>query len=81
MRIKPEDFLRVQFRIGKSVCDNELSATDDIDVIDFAIRKQIPMRVVKSPVYGSDRCPRCNDTITKSVHYCSQCGQKLEWRI
>jgi uncharacterized OB-fold protein len=25
------------------------------------------------------RCPRCGTILTRSHHYCWNCGQKLEW--
>lgn len=40
----------------------------------------IARRVVKSEKYGSHRCPRCDRVLYRSEHYCSQCGQKLDWR-
>lgn len=35
--------------------------------------------VIKSPKYGSPRCPICNGVMQKSYHYCPICGQKLGW--
>ena len=37
--------------------------------------------VVTNRRYYSYRCPRCNKVVYPSEHYCSQCGQKLDWRI
>lgn len=50
------------------------------DKIEFALQKQISKQVVKSPKYNSDRCPKCDKVVYISQHYCSQCGQKLDWR-
>ena len=46
-----------------------------------ALEKQVRQKVIKSPKYGSDRCPRCNGNVFRSYHFCSQCGQKLDWNI
>ena len=46
-----------------------------------ALEKVEPKAVVKSETYGSDRCPKCDNVIYRSQHYCSQCGQKFDWRI
>ena len=37
--------------------------------------------VVRNEKYGNFRCPRCNKVVYRSEHYCSQCGNKLDWRI
>lgn len=79
MRIKEEDYKRVHLRLGLKVYSGEVAASEDIDVIGFALEKQIAKQVVKSPKYNSDRCPRCNDVVNISAHYCKQCGQKLRW--
>ena len=46
-----------------------------------ALEKQVRQKVIKSPKYESDRCPRCNGNVFRSHHFCSQCGQKLDWSI
>lgn len=34
----------------------------------------------RSEKFNNNRCPHCDDIVYVSSHYCSQCGQKLEWR-
>lgn len=46
-----------------------------------ANNKQVGKRVVKNEKYNNYRCPCCNAVIYTSQHYCSQCGQKFDWRI
>lgn len=40
----------------------------------------ISIPVIKSEKYGNYRCGHCNAVIYISQHYCSQCGQGLDWR-
>ena len=42
--------------------------------------KQIGNEVIRNEKYHNYRCPRCNKVVGLSDHYCSQCGQKLDWR-
>ena len=79
MRIKEEDYKRVHLRLGMKVYSGDVTANEDIDVIGFALQKQISKHVVKSPKYNSDRCPVCDKVVYRSEHYCSQCGQKIGW--
>lgn len=44
------------------------------------VEDQAGKKVVTNEKYGSCRCPRCNKVVGISEHYCSQCGQKLDWR-
>ena len=81
MRIKEEDYQRVHLRLSTKVYSDEVPATEDVDVIGFALQKQISKKVVKSTKYNSMRCPKCDGIVYASNHYCSQCGQKLDWRI
>ena len=80
MRIKEEDYKKVYFKIGCQVYDGKIIATEELDIIGFALQKQISKQVVKSPKYNSDRCPKCDYLVYHSHHYCPQCGQKLDWR-
>lgn len=44
-----------------------------------ALKKQISKKPKTEPFYGG-RCIVCNALIpNKSVNYCHDCGQKLEW--
>ena len=44
-----------------------------------ALEKQVRQKVVKSPKYGSNRCPRCDSVVFRGHSFCSGCGQKLDW--
>jgi len=80
MKIGSDEYRKVYFKIGCQVYDGKIPATKELDVIGFALEKQIPKYVVKSPKFNGDRCPVCNDVVYRSAHYCKQCGQKLDWR-
>lgn len=52
-------------------------------------KKEIPMELVpKVDDYGNEKmvCPRCGNTvwsglsIAKKSPYCSNCGQKIDWK-
>lgn len=40
----------------------------------------IALPVIKNEKHGSYRCAYCNAVVHISQHYCSQCGQQLDWR-
>lgn len=45
----------------------------------------VPARDIERPVLcreslGDHLCPVCASIVMKSDRYCSQCGQKLEWK-
>ena len=81
MRIKEEDYKKAVFSISSKIYNEEIPATEDIDILVHATKKQIGKRVVLNNEYNSYRCPCCNIIIYRSNQYCSQCGQKLDWRF
>ena len=81
MRIKEEDYKKAILSISSKIYDEEIPATKDIDILIYATKKQIAKKIAVSEKYNSYRCPCCNDNVNRSAHYCSQCGQKLDWRI
>ena len=80
MRIKEEDYKKAIFSISSKIYDEKIPATEDMDILVYATKKQIGKRVVWNNKYNNYRCPCCNGQIHRSNHYCSQCGQKLNWR-
>lgn len=50
-----------------------------IKTIISALEKQMRQPVIKNAKYNSDRCPRCDGHVFGRQHFCSQCGQKLDW--
>lgn len=42
--------------------------------------REVGISPVRSEKFDNYRCPHCNDVVYRSAHYCSQCGQKLDWR-
>lgn len=81
MKIKEGDYRKAIFSISSKIYDEEIPATNDIDILVYAANKQIGKKVAVSEKYNSYRCPCCNGNATRSMHYCGQCGQKLDWRI
>lgn len=81
MKIKEEDYKKAIFSISSKIYDEEIPATKDIDILVHATNKQIGKKVAISEKYNSYRCPCCDNNVGRSNHYCSQCGQKLDWRI
>ena len=54
-----------------------------IDMAIQALEKQIPKKPVKKsfivPYEGINVCPSCKEPLGGKRHYCSKCGQKLDW--
>ena len=54
-----------------------------IDMAINALEKQIPNKPVKKsfivPYEGINVCPSCKEPLGGKRHYCSKCGQKLDW--
>ena len=42
--------------------------------------REVGMSVVRNENNGDCRCPHCHDRVYYPSLYCSECGQKLEWR-
>jgi len=80
MRIKEDDYKKAVLSISEKVYENEIPATKDIDILVYAANKQIGKKVKLSEKFNSNRCPCCDKVVFRSEHYCSQCGQKLDWR-
>ena len=80
MRIKEEDYKKAVCLISSKIYNEEIQPTNDIDILVYATKKQIGKKVVISDRYNNYRCPCCNGNVFRSAHYCSQCGQKLDWR-
>ena len=80
MRVKEDDYRKAILSVSAKIYDGEIPATGDMDILVWATKKQIGRKVVISEKYNSDRCPRCNYVVYRSNHYCSECGQKLDWR-
>lgn len=81
MIIKEEDYEKALFDISLKIYADRIPATKEMDILIFATKKQIGKKVVKSIKYNNHRCPCCDNVISKYENYCSQCGQKLNWRI
>ena len=49
----------------------------------IALEKQIAKKPVKKsfivPYEGINVCPSCKQPLDDKRHYCSKCGQKLDW--
>lgn len=56
-------------------------AFNETPAVEVDMHKLIGRRVVRNEKYNNYRCPRCNGIIYESYHYCSQCGQKFDWRM
>lgn len=73
--------------------DSDYYANDeDVKIIHEAIRKankydekEKPKKVIEATAYGTTRaskCPICNKRYSRAhkKEYCSNCGQKLDWK-
>ena len=82
MKLKEIDYETAVFSMSSKVYNNEISSRHDkdISILIHATKKQIGKKVVRSEKYGSYRCPCCDAVIHRTQHYCSQCGQKFDWR-
>lgn len=81
MRTKPDEYEKALFTIETKILSGVIPATSDMDIATKAIKKQIGQKVAFGKRYESNRCPCCNAVVNPSEHYCSQCGQKLDWRV
>lgn len=81
-KITERDYKMAILSISSKIYDNELPSKYDreLNILLRAARKQVAEKVAKSEKYGSYRCPVCDAVICRSQHYCSQCGQKFDWR-
>lgn len=75
------------------VCGNEcldcLSCKEHDDAVEIAIiamEKQIPKKPVEynlggvAPfMFGTGKCPTCDEGCNSDMMYCDKCGQKLRW--
>ncbi len=72
-----EDVKAIRKNPTAEVCDlKELQR-----LINEAIEKQIPKKVIKSIIHGYGHCPICGRIYWDKCHvgnYCDQCGQRLE---
>ena len=86
MTVKQEVLDIIKDEIDCIKCNHPFTHDDEVKVdklIDlyYEINRSITdVKVVKSEKYNSYRCPCCNAVVYISQHYCSQCGQKLDWR-
>lgn len=76
----PEDLIEHDGRLFIAI---ELinRAFNETPAVEVDVNKLIGKRVVRNEKYNNYRCPRCNDVVYKSYHYCRQCGQKFDWRM
>lgn len=80
MRLKEDDYKKAILSVSAKIYDEKIPATGDMDILVYAAKKQIGKRVAVSSKFNSYRCPICDIIVTRSQHYCSQCGQKIDWR-
>ena len=60
-------------------CGKEI--LESVDSLERKTNKLTAIKVVKNEEYNNYRCPCCNQVVYRSQHYCSECGQKLDWQI
>ncbi len=65
-----EDVKRIRERTTAEAVDSRALAK----LIDEAVEKQIPKKVITKPIYI---CPNCGGRV--EYLYCLFCGQKLDW--
>ena len=81
-------------RIGENPTAEDVDNRELHKLIDIALEKQIPKKPTPHKVeidkikIGNGwwckgttvyRCPCCNEFISRTYTYCSECGQALEW--
>lgn len=79
-RIKEEDIKKAILSVSMKIYDDEIPATEDIDILIQVAKKHIGMPPVINGKYGSSRCTYCDRVVDYRETYCRQCGQKLDWR-
>lgn len=61
--------------------DSDKLSAFEFSVLDVALRKEYPMRVLWNGWKGYRdtryRCPDCKKPVRNDDHYCHRCGQKL----
>lgn len=72
--------------LGKNTVndDGKITLNRHYEALDIAI-KALEKHIPKKPLpdnkyYGNGKCPKCGAIfLTKSTHYCGNCGQALDW--
>lgn len=59
-RIKEEDIKKAILSVSMKIYDNEIPATEDIDILIQVTKKHIGMPPVIKSKYGSSRCAYCD---------------------
>lgn len=75
----------IEFHKEMYAINDKEFAQEEIDhlaeVLDDALTKTIPKKVVPHPPYAST-CPECCQTMyVHEADYCWYCGQRLDWSI
>jgi hypothetical protein len=68
----------------KAIRDNPTAEACDLKelqrLINEAIEKQIPKKVIKSSIHGlGESCPNCKSEVKGMYFYCTACGQAIDW--
>lgn len=72
--------------MGVKLQDSELPLATATKVAIEALEKQIPKKPVEyhlggvAPfMFGTGKCPSCDEGCNSDMRYCDKCGQKLRW--
>lgn len=65
--------------------DNEASyqISEDLDLIKELVDKETPMKPTHRDIghwKNSPHCKKCDEMLLINLNYCSNCGQKIDWR-
>lgn len=76
-RTVKEDNFELQYNNKVSNDYNAIQAIKEL------VRKEKPVKLLKSQIDGYRECGNCNSIIVSTNHvlpkYCSECGQKIDW--
>ena len=62
-RIKEEDIKKAILSVSMKIYDDEIPATEDIDILIQVAKKHIGMPPVINGQYGSSRCTYCDRVV------------------
>lgn len=62
-RIKEEDIKKAILSVSMKIYDDEIPATEDIDILIQVAKKHIGMSPVINGGYGSSRCTCCGQSV------------------
>lgn len=61
---------------GNKVIPIAQNAIDDLEEL---VKRNEPMKPLSNGLYGFGKC-ECGHIVNKEQNYCSNCGQRLDWK-